>query len=133
MPTRISRQFKDISLSFLRHPVTNDIGTLFNEDAIKRSVINLVSTRIGERFFNSLIGSNVDSYLFDLAESGLQDSLQSEIKTLLKNFEPRIEVTEVTASLTPDENELDIKIVYDIVGLDLEVQVVTFLLQPTRY
>jgi phage baseplate assembly protein W len=133
VPTRISRQFKDISLSFLRHPVTNDIGTLFNEDAIKRSVINLVSTRIGERFFNSLIGSNVDSYLFDLAESGLQDSLQSEIKTLLKNFEPRIEVTEVTASLTPDENELDIKIVYDIVGLDLEVQVVTFLLQPTRY
>jgi len=133
VPIKLSRQFKDISLSFLRHPVTNDIGILRNEDAIKKSVINLVRTRIGERFFNSLLGSNVDRYLFDLAESGLQDPLESEIRTLLKNFEPRVNVTEVTASVVPDENELDIKIVYDIVGLDLPIQVVTFLLQPTRY
>lgn len=120
-------------MSFLRHPVTNDIGILRNEDAIKKAVINLVRTRIGERFFNSLLGSNVDRYLFDLAESGLQDPLENEIITLLKNFEPRVNVTEVTASVIPDENELDIKIVYDIVGLDLPIQVVTFLLQPTRY
>lgn len=120
-------------MSFKRHPVTNDIGILRNEDAIKKAVINLVRTKIGERFFNSLLGSSVDRYLFDLAESGLQDPLESEIRTLLKNFEPRVKVTEVTASVVPDENELDIKIVYDIVGLDLPIQVVTFLLQPTRY
>ena len=133
MPIKLSRQFKDISLSFKRHPVTNDLGILRNEDAIKKAVINLVRTKIGERFFNSLLGSSVDRYLFDLAESGLQDPLESEIRTLLKNFEPRVKVTEVTASVVPDENELDIKIVYDIVGLDLPIQVVTFLLQPTRY
>ena len=64
MPISISRSFKDISLSFKRHPVTNDILILKNEDAIKRSVINLVQTQLGERFFNDLLGTSVNSSLF---------------------------------------------------------------------
>lgn len=133
MPIKISRQFKDISLSFLRHPITNDIGILRNEDAIKKSVINLVRTKVGERFFNSLIGTNIDKYLFDLAESGLKDPLENEIRTVLTNFEPRISITEIDANIIPDENEVEIKITYDIVGLDLPIQTITFILQPTRY
>lgn len=129
----ISRQFKDISLSFTKHPVTKDIGILRNEDAIKKSVTNLVRTRVGERFFNPLLGSNVENYLFSLAESGLQDSLEEEIKTVLKNFEPRISLTSVNAFSIPDENEIQVNIVYDIVGLDLSTQSITFILQPTRY
>lgn len=133
MPVRISRQFKDISLSFLRHPVTNDIGILRNEDAIKKSVINLVRTKVGERFFNPLIGTKIDNYLFDLAESGLQDPLEDEISTVLRNFEPRITVTKISANIIPDENEVEVSITYDIVGLDLPIQIITFILQPTRY
>lgn len=129
----ISRGFKDISLSFLRHPVTNDIGILTNEDAIKRSVMNLVRTRIGERFFNSLLGSNVEDYLFELADSGLVDPIQEEIRTLLSNFEPRIAVRRVDVGIFPDDNELNITIVYDIVGLPLPTQTINFILQPTRY
>ena len=91
----ISRGFKDISLSFLRHPVTNDIGTLSNEDAIKRSVVNLVRTRVGERFFNSLLGSNVENYFFELADSGIVDPLQEEIRNVISNFEPRVVVRRV--------------------------------------
>jgi phage baseplate assembly protein W len=128
----ISRGFKDISLSFLRHPVTNDIGTLTNEDAIKKSVVNLVRTKIGERFFNSLLGSSVENYLFELADSGIVDPLQEEIKTLISNFEPRVIVRRVDASIFPDSNELDITIVYDIVGLPVPTQAVNFILQPTR-
>lgn len=133
MPVKISRQFKDISLSFLRHPVTNDIGILRNEDAIKKAVINLVRTKVGERFFNPLVGTRIDNYLFDLAESDLQDPLEDEISTVLKNFEPRVTVTKITANIIPDENEVEITIIYDIVGLDLPIQTITFLLQPTRY
>ncbi len=129
----ISRQFKDISLAFLRHPVTKDIGVLRNEDAIKKSVTNLVRTRIGERFFNPLLGSNVENYLFSLFESGLEDSLGQEIRTVLKNFEPRISLTSINASSVPDEHEIEITIVYDIIGSDLATQTITFLLQPTRY
>lgn len=129
----ISRGFKDISLSFLRHPVTNDIGTLSNEDAIKRSVINLVRTRIGERFFNSLLGSSVENYFFELADSGIVDPLQEEIKTLLSNFEPRVSVVSVAVEIYPDSNELDVTITYDIVGLAVPTQAINFILQPTRY
>ena len=60
---RQSRAFKDISLSFKKHPVTNDIISLTNENAIKRSVRNLVETINEERFFNPLIGSNVKNSL----------------------------------------------------------------------
>lgn len=133
MPAKISRQFKDISLSFLRHPVTNDIGILRNEDAIKKSVVNLVRTKVGERFFNPLVGTRIDNYLFDLAESGLQDPLEDEISTVLKNFEPRITVTKISANIIPDENEVEVSITYDIVGLDLPIRTITFILQPTRY
>ena len=129
----ISRGFKDISLSFLRHPVTNDIGTLSNEDAIKRSVVNLVRTRVGERFFNSLLGSQVESYFFELADSGIVDPLQEEIKTVLSNFEPRVVVRDVNVALYPDDNELDVTITYDIVGLAVPTQAINFILQPTRY
>ena len=129
----ISRGFKDISLSFLRHPVTNDIGTLSNEDAIKRSVVNLVRTKIGERFFNSLLGSKVESYFFELADSGIVDPLQEEIKTVLSNFEPRVVVRDVNVALYPEDNELDVTITYDIVGLAVPTQAINFILQPTRY
>jgi phage baseplate assembly protein W len=129
----ISIGFKDISLSFLRHPVTNDIGFLKNEDAIKRSVVNLVRTRVGERFFNSLLGSNVENYFFELADNNIVDPLQEEIKNVLSNFEPRISVRDVNAAVYPDDNELDVTITYDIVGLAVPTQAVNFILQPTRY
>ncbi len=134
MPVQnVSRSFKDISLSFLRHPVTNDIAVLKNEDAIKRSVVNLVRTKIGERFFNSLLGSNVEGYLFELANSDLVDPIQEEITILINNFEPRVNLRSVNVELLIDDNELNVSIVYDIVGLPVPTQAISFILQPTRY
>ena len=78
--TRISRAFKDISLSFKRHPVTNDIGVLKNADAIKRSVRNLVQTIPSERFFNSTLGSDVRDSLFENSP-GFVDFGTASIKT----------------------------------------------------
>jgi phage baseplate assembly protein W len=128
----ISRSFKDISLSFSRHPVTNDVLTLKNEDAIKKSVINLVRTRIGERFFNNLLGTSVDNSLFELNGAEVSTILDEEIKTVLSNFEPRIVVRDVMVESIEDSNELNIKISYDIVGLPFPPQNIEFLLQPTR-
>ena len=128
----ISRSFKDISLSFSRHPVTNDILILKNEDAIKKSVINLVRTRIGERFFNNLLGTSVDNSLFELNGPEVSTILDEEIKTVLSNFEPRIVVREVMVESMEDSNELNVKISYDIVGLPFPSQNIEFLLQPTR-
>ena len=131
MPIKRSRSFRDISLSFKRHPITNDVTALKNEDAIKKSVINLVRTAIGERFFNDILGTSVADALFEL-DTFDNDVLREEIIYLLQNFEPRIDLTNVFAEAQTDSNDLFIKIEYDIVGLPLPTQNVEFLLQPSR-
>jgi phage baseplate assembly protein W len=132
MAVTISRSFKDISLSFTRHPVTNDLLVLKNEDAIKRSVINLVRTRLGERFFNDLLGTSVENSMFELQNSGISSFLQEEITSLMNNFEPRIKLRTVFIDEPADTNELNISISYDIVGLPFPTQNIEFILQPTR-
>jgi hypothetical protein len=119
-------------LSFSRHPVTNDILILKNEDAIKRSVLNLVQTQISERFFNNLLGTSVNSSLFELATQEIEIILKREIETVLNNFEPRIRLNNIEVEVIDDYNELTVKIVYDIVGLPLPLQNIEFILQPTR-
>ena len=130
--TKISRAFKDISLSFKKHPVTNDVTVLRNEDAIKKSVINLTRTRINERFFNDLLGTSIVDNLFENMGSGLETALEEEISTLLGNYEPRIELNSVYVIADQDSNELSIQVDYNIVGLPIPSQTIEFLLQPTR-
>jgi len=132
MPTSISRAFKDISLSFTRHPVTNDITILKNEDAIKKSVINLCRTSINERFFNPLIGTRMGQALFELNDPDVAEFLEQDIENTLKNYEPRIKVNSVNAESSVDSYELNIKVEYDIVGLPLPIQNIEFLLQPSK-
>lgn len=128
----ISVGFKDISLSFTPNPITNDLLVIRNEDAVKKSVTNLVRTNIGERFFNSLIGSRVNDSVFELANREIEISLSGEIKTLLRNFETRIRVRDVSVEVLEDEYQLNIKVVYDIVGFPIAQQNLEFILQPTR-
>ena len=129
---RQSRRFKDISLSFKRHPVTNDILALTNEDAIKRSVRNLVETVNEERFFNPLIGSHVRESLFKVADNSLRATLKTQIRTTIENFEPRVNLTDVIVNHPNDTNELEIVVNYDIIGQEASPQEITFILQPTR-
>lgn len=132
MPSFISRGFKDISLSFKKNPVTNDIIILKNEDAIKRSVLNLIQTRIGERFFNDILGTSIQNSLFENADESTTIFLAEQIKTVLNNYEPRISLIDVIIEIPEDSNELSIKIIYNIVGLPISAQTIDFVLQPTR-
>ena len=127
-----SRAFKDINLSFKRHPVTNDVLTVRNEDAIKRSVKNIVFTILGEKPFLPLFGSVINQSLFDLNTNLNEIRISDEIKQSLLNYEPRIDNTEVTVSVYPDSNELNCIIQYDIVGIPAPTQEVDVLLFPAR-
>ena len=129
---RQSRRFKDISLSFKRHPVTNDILALTNEDAIKRSVRNLVETVNEERFFNPLIGSNVKESLFEVPDNTIRATLKSQIENSILNFEPRVNLTDVIINHPNDTNDLEVTVAYDIIGQEATPQEITFILQPTR-
>ena len=129
---RISPAFKDISLTFNRHPVTDDIAVFTNENAIKRAVTNLVRTRVGERFFESLLGSSVEDSLFEQADPDNAQVLEDDIRLLLENFEPRVTNIGVQVVYPLDTNELLIQIAYDIVGLTVPRQDIEFILQSTR-
>ena len=129
---RISRAFKDISLSFEPHPVTKDLQVLKNENAIRRSVRNLVQTIPGERFFNPILGSSVSENLFGIVNFGTSTLIKEEILTTIENFEPRVNNVNVQVDFRPDLNNFDVTIFFDIVGQELPPQEFSFILEATR-
>lgn len=126
--SNISREFKDISFEFSKNLITNDVVILKNEEAIKQSVKNLVLTRIGERLFNPYIGTNTTSYLFELSTTFAESALISEIEKIIKTFEKRVKLKNITVDSEDDSNEYNVSIEYFIVGLPQNPQTVTFLL-----
>ena len=129
---RVSRSFKDISLSFDPHPVTKDIPVLRNERAITRSVRNLVQTIPGERFFNPILGSGVRRLLFDFVDVGTAASIEEEILTTISNFETRVTNVQVQVDPRPDQNNFDVTVFFDIIGQSLPTQEFSFILEATR-
>ena len=127
-----SRAFKDINLSFKRHPVTNDVVTIRNEDAIKRSVRNIIFTILGEKPFEPNFGSVINESLFDLNTSLNEIRVADEISASLRNYEPRISDIDVTVTVAPDTNEMNCTVQYEIVGLPTPPQEVDVLLFPAR-
>ena len=129
---RKSRAFKDISLSFNPHPVTRDLPVLINERAIVRSVRNLVETIPTERFFNSLIGTDIRDSLFDNFTSVTVTIIEDQIRTTIRNFEPRVSNVGIEVDGFPDNNAINVKVLFDIVGLEIPQQSFNFILEPTR-
>ena len=129
---RISKAFKDISLSFEPHPVTKDLTVIKNANAIKRSIRNIVQTIPGERFFNPILGSDVRSSLFEFVDFGTASVIQKEITTAIENFEPRVYNIQVEANAIPDNNEFEVNIYFDIIGQEFPTQEFTFMLEATR-
>ena len=127
-----SRAFKDINLSFKRHPVTNDVLTVSDEDAIKRSVKNIIFTILGEKPFEPNFGSVINQSLFDLNTNLNEIRVSDEIKQSLLNYEPRIDNIVTTTTIYPDSNELNCIVQYDIVGIPAPTQEVDVLLFPAR-
>ena len=129
---RTSRAFKDISLSFSPHPVTKDLPVLVNERAIIRSVRNLVETQPTERFFNSLIGTDIRGSLFSNFSRTTVMVIEDQIRNTILNYEPRVGNVGCEVSAIQDSNSLEVKVLFDIVGLELPTQSFTFILEPTR-
>jgi len=130
--TRVSKAFKDISLSFEPHPVTKDLPILKNERAISRSVRNIVETIPTEKFFNPDFGSDVYRSLFDFVDFGTANEIQEQIKTSVLNFEPRVDNVRVEVDPQPDLNQFEVTIIYDIVGQEFPTQEYSFILEATR-
>ena len=129
---RVSKGFKDISASFQVNPLNFDLIGLKNENAIARSVRNLVLTQRGERPFAPSLGSGVNGLLFENMDSVTASVLRDEIVEVITNYEPRVELIDVTVTAVPDENAMNVRVQYRIIGVESPAQQLTFALQPTR-
>ena len=129
---RVSQSFKDISASFKVNPLNEDLIATKNATAISRSVRNLVLTKQGERFFNPILGSQVSALLFENIDQLTASAIADEIRITIDNFEPRVELTEIEVFPDYDNSEFNVTIRYKIIGIDVQPQQLSFVLQPTR-
>ena len=129
---RVSQGFKDISMSFETNPLNNDLIGLKNSNAIARSIRNIVFTQPGEKFFNPEFGSRISESLFENVDEASELVIRDEIRNSIINYEPRIDLLEINVIGNPDDNELNVSIKYEIVGLDVPAQQLEFVLLPTR-
>ena len=129
---RVSRGFKDISMSFEVNPITDDIIGVKNDTAIARSIRNLVLTSPGDRFFNPKLGSEVNEILFDTVDDISAAVIRDEIEQTIIKFEPRVKLEDVKVKGDFDNNQFDVTITYDVIGVDALPQQLNFALQPTR-
>ena len=129
---RVSQAFKDISMSFQINPLNDDLIALTNATAIARSIRNIVFTQPGEKFFQPDFGSRVSESLFENVDEVSALSIRDEIRSSIINYEPRVKLNNVNVNLNPDENEINLSITYEIVGVDIPPQQLDFVLLPTR-
>ena len=129
---RVSQGFKDVSMTFQKHPLTSDILALKNESAIARSVRNIIFTVPGEKFFDEDFGSRISQALFENINDISANIIKNEIESSLKIYEPRVNVREVEVRPNFDQNEFNVTIIYEIIGADVPAQELQFVLQSTR-
>ena len=129
---RVKRKFKDISMSFEKNPLNDDLISLSNTSAIARSIRNIVFTSPGEKFFNPNFGSRISESLFENVDEVSALAIEDEIRSSIINFEPRVNLLDTVVVPNPDDNEMNVTIEYELNGIDIPPQQLEFVLLPTR-
>ena len=119
-------------MTFQSNPLNGDLIALKNENAIARSIRNIVFTLPGEKFFDENFGSNISRTLFDNIDDISASTIADQIRQSIRNYEPRVELVSVNAYPDFDNNSFDVVIVYRVIGADVLPQQLEFVLQPTR-
>ncbi len=115
---RKTRLFTDLNLLFTAHPVTADINKKVDEEAVKASLKNLLSTRHYERPFHPEIGCQIYSLLFENYTTITRQIMKKTIYDVIEKFEPRIEVLEIIIQDRPDNNSIDLDVIFKIINND---------------
>ena len=129
---RVSQAFKDISMTFQSNPLNDDLIAIKNENAIARSLRNIVFTKPGEKFFNESFGSRISESVFENIDSITATIITDEIRESITNYEPRVNLESVNAFPDYDNNSFNVTITYDVVGSEIPTQELQFVLQSSR-
>lgn len=124
--------FKDLSVTFKKHPVTDDLIVVKDKAAIAQAIQNLLFTRIGERVFQPNLGSRLLNLLFEPLDNATAALISLEIRQVLERYEPRIGVNSVNTYPDSDENGFQVEVSYSIVGRQDTPVAVEFFLERTR-
>lgn len=108
--------FSDFFTDFNIHPIKKDLVRHINEDAVKRSIRNLILTNRGDRLYNQTLGSDIRNMLFEPATSVTEATVKSLITTMIENYEPRANLEDVSVVSDPDENSLYVTIVFSVIN-----------------
>ena len=130
MATQLS--YRDINITFKKHPVTDDLVVSKDASAIKQAIVNLLLTSKGERLMNPTYGSDIRSYLFEPMDFGTANQIKNNIRDTIETFEPRIRVLQISATPNFDDNGFDITMTYNVIGTDTPPVTVDFFLSRTR-
>ena len=130
MATQLS--YRDINITFKKHPVTDDLVVSKDASAIKQAIVNLLLTNKGERLINPTYGSDIRSYLFEPMDFGTANQIKNNIRDTIETFEPRIRVLQISATPNFDDNGFDITMTYNVIGTDTPPVTVDFFLSRTR-
>ncbi len=129
---RVSQAFKDISMTFQSNPLNDDLIAIKNENAIARSLRNIVFTKPGEKFFNESFGSRISESVFENIDSITATIIADEIRESINNYEPRVDLESVKTFPNYETNGFDVNITYNIIGTEIPTQELQFVLQSSR-
>ena len=124
--------FKDINITFKKHPVTNDLVVSKDASAIKQAIVNLLLTNKGERVMQPDYGSDIRSFLFEPLDFGTAVQIKNSINYCLATFEPRIAVNMIEVLPSYEDNGFSVELTYSIRGSDDPPVTVDFFLARTR-
>ena len=119
-------------MTFQANPLNEDLIALKNENAIARSIRNIVFTTPGEKFFNPSFGSRITESLFENIDDITATIIVDEIRESIENYEPRVDLNNVEAFPDYDNNSFDLVITYTIIGSEIPPQELQFVLQTNR-
>jgi phage baseplate assembly protein W len=108
----LNKIYSDIDFTFTKKPVLGDIALSYDNQAVIRSVRNLLSTKFYERPFNPGLGSNLDSLLFEPISSLTTSAIEQNIKQTIQNYEPRVILKSVVAQPDEDNNAYNVTITF---------------------
>ena len=124
--------FRDLSIAFKKHPVTDDVVVSKDVAAIKQAIVNLLLTNKGEKLFNPDYGSGIREYLFEPLDYATAGQVTLNIKNTINTFEPRVAILSLSTTPNFDDNGFDVELTFDIRGTDLPPVAVEFFLVRTR-
>ena len=123
--------YADLDLTFLRQPATGDVAMKYDEQAVIRSVRNLLSTNRYERLFQPDIGSSLNNLLFEPVSPLTANLIEDEIVRMIKNYEPRVTISQVIVNAQPDSNAFNVSL-YVIIGNQTSPTAINLILTRTR-